>query len=130
MAQTSPARGPIPLAMSTDSEDVAWALSTAEAMYACGDTVDALKWLRRAAGAASENHADERALELAKAAADFAIGGAALSSIPAAIPPSAKAFPPSGPYAASPSGSTYPSADSSRPPPDTSAPPTRRVEWR
>ena len=49
MAQTSAGTGPIPPAKKDDSEDVAWALSTAEAMFARGDRGDALKWLRRAA---------------------------------------------------------------------------------
>jgi hypothetical protein len=44
----------------------------AEAVYTHGDRVSALKWLQRAAEAASEAQADTRALELAKAAADLA----------------------------------------------------------
>jgi hypothetical protein len=72
MTQTSAGIGPIPPARKDDSEDVAWALSTAEAMHARGDRGDALKWLRRAAEAASEAQSDDRALELAKAAADLA----------------------------------------------------------
>jgi hypothetical protein len=63
---------PIPKAKKEDVEDVSWALSTAEAMWSRGDRADALKWLRRAAEAASEAERDERALELAKAAADLA----------------------------------------------------------
>lgn len=54
-----------------DPEDVSWALSTAEAMWARGDHVEAIKWVRRAAEAASECEADDRALALAKAAADL-----------------------------------------------------------
>ena len=72
MALKSPGRGPIPHAMATDSEDVAWALSTAEATFACGDTRDALKWLRRAAEAASQVAVDDRSRALRKATADFA----------------------------------------------------------
>jgi hypothetical protein len=41
-------------------------------MHARGDRAEALKWLRRAAEAASANQADRRAVELAKAAADLA----------------------------------------------------------
>ncbi|MFO0678842.1 MAG: hypothetical protein U0169_20105 [Polyangiaceae bacterium] len=63
---------PIPVAKTDDAEDVAWALQTAEAMWSGGDHGEALKWLRRAAEAASEAEADDRALELAKAAADLA----------------------------------------------------------
>lgn len=55
-----------------DAEDVSWALSTAEAMWARGDHSEGIKWVRRAAEAASEAENDERALELAKAAADLA----------------------------------------------------------
>lgn len=89
MAQTSAGHGPIPPARKDDSEDVAWALSTAEAMYARGDRGDALKWLRRAAEAASEAQADDRALELAKAAADLAsaLGPSTSAPSPAAPPP-------------------------------------------
>jgi hypothetical protein len=72
MAQTSAGRSPIPPADKDDSEDVAWALSTAEAMHARGDAMEALKWLRRAAEAAAESSADDRALQIAKAAADLA----------------------------------------------------------
>src|SRR5262245_36454255 len=54
-----------------DPEDVSWALSTAEAMWARGDHAEGIKWVRRAAEAASEADNDGRALELAKAAADL-----------------------------------------------------------
>lgn len=63
---------PIPKAEPDDHEDVSWALSTAEATWSRGDRPDALKWLRRAAEAASEAEADDRALQLAKAAAEIA----------------------------------------------------------
>lgn len=72
MAPTSAGPVPIPPAKKSDTEDVAWALSTAEAMFARGDRGDALKWLRRAAESASEAEDDDRALELAKAAAELA----------------------------------------------------------
>jgi hypothetical protein len=65
-------RSPVPATKKDDIEDVAWALQTAEAMWSRGDHGDALKWIRRAAEAASEAEADDRALELAKAAADVA----------------------------------------------------------
>src|ERR1700722_17831760 len=90
MAQTSAGTGPIPPAKKDDTEDVAWALSTAEAMFARGDRGDALKWLRRAAEAASEAQADDRALELAKAAADLA---STLSPATTPPPPSRPAPP-------------------------------------
>ena len=61
----------VPEAKPDDPEDVSWALSTAEAMWARGDHAEGVKWVRRAAEAASEAEQDERALELAKAAADL-----------------------------------------------------------
>jgi hypothetical protein len=65
-------RSPVPVSKKDDLEDVAWALQTAEATWSRGEHADALKWIRRAAEAASEAEADDRALELAKAAADVA----------------------------------------------------------
>ncbi len=62
---------PIPKVRDDDPEDVSWALSTAATSFARGDRAEALKWLRRAAEAASEAEHDSRALELAKAAADL-----------------------------------------------------------
>src|SRR5438067_4320130 len=86
----SPAKGhrsPIPAGKKDDLEDVAWAISTAEAMWGRGDHADGLKWLRRAAEAAAEAEADDRALELAKAAADVA------SLLAESRPPPAAAIP-------------------------------------
>ena len=62
----------IPPKKKDDPADVARALAMAEAVFAHGDHASALKWLQRAAEAASEAQADTRALELAKAAADLA----------------------------------------------------------
>ncbi|WP_394838896.1 hypothetical protein LVJ94_18565 [Pendulispora rubella] len=62
---------PIPAPLADDHEDVSWALSTAKTTWDRGEHTDALKWLRRAAEAASEAEADDRALTLAKAAADL-----------------------------------------------------------
>jgi hypothetical protein len=62
----------VPEAKPEDPEDVSWALSTAEAMWARGDHAEGIKWVRRAAEAASEAEDDMRALQLAKAAADLA----------------------------------------------------------
>jgi hypothetical protein len=117
VAQTNAAHGPIPPAKKDDSEDVAWALSTAEAMYARGDQSDALKWLRRAAEAASEEENDERALELAKAAADLA------SSIG---PPSMPPPPPSRPVPSTPPSSRPASVAPSASSPTPAAPPSSR----
>jgi hypothetical protein len=73
-SQTSPPSpaSPIPSEKKDDLEDVSWALSTAEAMWGRGDHAEALKWLRRAAETAADAEEDDRALELAKAAADVA----------------------------------------------------------
>src|ERR1700722_451757 len=65
-------RSAVPPTKKDDIQDVAWALQTAEATWSRGEYADALKWIRRAAEAASEAENDDRALELAKAAADVA----------------------------------------------------------
>lgn len=62
----------VPKPLGTDEEDVAWALATAEAMWARGDRLDAIKWIRKAAEAASEADDILRAADLASAAADLA----------------------------------------------------------
>ena len=61
----------VPEAKPDDAEDVSWALSTAEAMWARGDHLEGIKWVRKAAEAASDVENDERALELAKAASEL-----------------------------------------------------------
>ncbi len=73
----------IPPALPTDSEDIAWALETAEALWRRGERVDAVVWVRRAAQAAGEGEDSKRAVALAKYAAELgdwigshAIGGA------------------------------------------------------
>lgn len=103
-------RNVIPTPLPDDHEDVSWALSTAQTTWERGEFADALKWLRRAAESASEAEADDRALELAKVAADLATqldiraasvapdpGVAHLSSPPAApsrVPPQRLSAPP------------------------------------
>jgi len=62
----------IPRALTTDTEDVVWALQTAEALWKRSERVDAVVWLRRAAQAAGEAEDDERALALASSAAELA----------------------------------------------------------
>jgi len=61
----------IPPAMDTDVEDVAWALQTASSLWKRNERVDAIVWLRRAAQAAGEAEHDDRALELARDAAEL-----------------------------------------------------------
>jgi len=62
----------IPPTIATDSEDVAWALQTAEALWKRSERLDAIVWLRRAAQAAGEAEDDDRALTLARGAAELA----------------------------------------------------------
>ena len=62
----------IPRALTTDTEDVVWALQTAEALWKQSERADAVVWLRRAAQAAGEAEDDERALLLASRAAELA----------------------------------------------------------
>ena len=61
----------IPPAKDMDAEDVVWGLQTAEALWKRGERIDAIVWLRRAAQAAGEATDDDRALELARAAAEL-----------------------------------------------------------
>ncbi|MEO7113042.1 MAG: cyclic nucleotide-binding domain-containing protein [Polyangiaceae bacterium] len=61
----------IPVARDTDVEDVAWALQTAEALWRRDERIDAIVWLRRAAQAAGEANDDDRALMLARHAAEL-----------------------------------------------------------
>lgn len=82
-----PPSTPIPLARPTDSQDVSWALSTAQTSWGRGDPREAVKWLRRAAEAASEADDDKRALELAKAVAELASRAAKAPPNPPSVPP-------------------------------------------
>jgi hypothetical protein len=61
----------IPPTLETDSEDVTWALQTADALWKREERVDAVVWLRRAAQAASDAEDDDRALALANKAAEL-----------------------------------------------------------
>jgi hypothetical protein len=62
----------IPPVLDTDAEDVAWALQTADALWKRNEHVDAIVWLRRAAQAAGDAGADDRAVMLAREAAELA----------------------------------------------------------
>lgn len=116
----------VPPAKDTDVEDVSWALSTAEAMWARGDHADGIKWVRKAAEAASEAEDDARALELAKAAADLAGLIARRSKVDDAAPAPAPPPPPESAPRVSPTSITKIVATPSRPPialPSKSQPP-------
>lgn len=63
--------GRVPQTLDSDSEDVAWALSTAHVMWTRGERLDAIKWVRRASDQAAEAGDDDRAFALARAAADL-----------------------------------------------------------
>ncbi len=75
-----------PNAQPGDGDDVSWALETANAVWSQGDRRAALSWIRRAAEAAAEAGADDRALQLARAGAD--LRGAL--EIPRTLPPPAR----------------------------------------
>lgn len=62
----------IPPARDDDAEDVSWALQTAETQWRRNERADALIWLRRATQAAADANDDDRALELARRAAELA----------------------------------------------------------
>jgi hypothetical protein len=82
----------IPPVLDADAEDVAWALQTAEALWKRNERVDAIVWLRRAAQAAGEAEDDDRALALARDAAELSDW---LAHNPNALPPGS--VPPKGP---------------------------------
>jgi hypothetical protein len=64
-------KNPLFASKPSDPKDVAWGLTTADTCWKRGERGEALKWLRRAVESASEAEDDERALELAKIAADL-----------------------------------------------------------
>ncbi len=77
------AGGPFPQALPNDPEDVAWALSTGQAMWSRGDVLEAIRWVKRASESASDAGADDRAFALARAAADLKMSSGLLSVTPA-----------------------------------------------
>lgn len=119
---TDRSQSPIPPPVPTDHEDVSWALSTAEANWRRGDAPDALKWLQRAAEAASEAGLDARYLELAKAASALA---AQVESSPK-LPPLGEEPHPSGATLVQPMGIVLPDpAKKKTPLGGSSVPPAR-----
>lgn len=139
----------VPEAKPEDPEDVSWALSTAEAMWARGDNLEGIKWVRKAAEAAADAEQDERYLELVKAASDLAsliarrsqasvpdgaalAGGAAPAPVSSPTSPSAVARPVSSQPTSVPPSTARSGTPSvpvpSRPPPipSKSAPPMSR----
>jgi hypothetical protein len=61
----------LPPAIAADPDGVQVALRAAHTLWSRGDTVESLKWLRKAAESASDEGADIRSLQLAKAAAEL-----------------------------------------------------------
>jgi hypothetical protein len=81
----------IPNVESGDSDQLAVLLETAQVLSENGDIQEALRWIRRAASLAAHEGRDDRALTLARAAADFATEAAAhAKAMPArkSVPPS------------------------------------------
>jgi hypothetical protein len=104
-----------------DVEDVSWALSTAEAMWARGDHMEGIKWVRKAAEAASDAEDDLRSLQLAKAAAELA---AMIARRSVSDPPSSARTMPGGPPSSQqPATSRTPSGQVAPPVPQRAAPP-------
>jgi hypothetical protein len=63
--------GELPEAENADPDGVQMALRAAHTLWSRGDTSESLRWLRRAAETASDEGADIRSLQLAKAAAEL-----------------------------------------------------------
>lgn len=61
----------LPQADSADTDTVQMALQAAHTLWSRGDTTESLRWLKRAAESASDEGADLRSLQLAKAAAEL-----------------------------------------------------------
>jgi hypothetical protein len=84
----------IPPSIDTDVEDVVWALETAASLWNRNERVDAIVWLRRAAQAAGEAEHDDRALLLAREAADLSDWIAKNPMAPPSTAPSISSIPP------------------------------------
>jgi hypothetical protein len=61
----------LPQAENADPDGVQVALRAAQTLWSRGDTTESLRWLRKAAESASDEGADLRSLQLAKAAAEL-----------------------------------------------------------
>jgi hypothetical protein len=72
----------LPAGAPNDSENVTSCLDAARALWSKGDHREAIRWLRRAASAAEEAGNDERALAIARSAADLAAQFGPLSTNP------------------------------------------------
>lgn len=73
MSQTTEAfQESVPFAAPTDSESVRTCLDAAQALWKKGEHREAVRWLQRGAAAAEEAGDDDRALSIARRAADLA----------------------------------------------------------
>ncbi|HEY1956425.1 MAG TPA: cyclic nucleotide-binding domain-containing protein [Polyangiaceae bacterium] len=84
----------IPPAIDTDVEDVVWALQTSASLWKRNERVDAIVWLRRAAQAAGEAEHDDRALLLAREAAELSDWIAKNPMAPLSTGPTVSSIPP------------------------------------
>ncbi|MEY4548135.1 MAG: hypothetical protein RL685_4330 [Pseudomonadota bacterium] len=81
----------LPQAESADTDAVQMALQAAHTLWSRGDASESLRWLKRAAESASDEGADLRSLQLAKAAAElraklFPSASDAAPPVPARVP--------------------------------------------
>jgi hypothetical protein len=92
----------LPQAETADPDGVQMALRAAQTLWSRGDTTESLRWLRRAAESASDEGADMRSLQLAKAAAELrsklfggvaGSGSRALATLESSAPVQAAAAP-------------------------------------
>jgi len=119
----------VPEPTATDAEVVATALETAGIFGVQGDYKEALRWIRRAAEAAGDAGDDDRALSLARAAADLTVqvreaDGASAQLAQASVAPAAASAPPAAP-AVSDGLETLLGAPPPPPPPPPPQPPGR-----
>jgi hypothetical protein len=71
IGQMSDMMSDLPQAETADPDGVQVALRAAQTLWSRGDTTESLRWLRRAAESASDEGADLRSFQLAKAAAEL-----------------------------------------------------------
>jgi hypothetical protein len=71
IGQMSDLMSDLPQAETADPDGVQMALRAAQTLWSRGDTTESLRWLRRAAESASDEGADLRSFQLAKAAAEL-----------------------------------------------------------
>lgn len=99
-----------PQPLPTDPEDVAWALSTGQAMWGRGERAEGIRWIKRASDSAADAGDDDRAFALARLAAELK------SQVGSIAPPAPAAGPVTTP-APPPVATTPPPAAAVNPPP-------------